>query len=186
VGSLENENRRLKAALATSDASRGQGSEKPNAELLRLRGEVGVLRRQVIAMSTNNAGSTAPARVTLDVSSPFNSLSNLFAAIHLADMRAVGQFLTPKSDLLKRLDMAEFAAVLEKVQSVSVYAATDLAFAVSDPLPDREGRTALLFEIRNVEGKWLLHKVRESDLSYIQERLQSLSQQQGVEQPLQR
>ena len=185
VRSVENENRRLRTDLATNAPSREQDSGKHNAELLRLRGEVGVLRRQVIEMSTNSAGSRTSTLLTIDVSSPVNSLSNLFTAIHLADRRAVRQFLTPKSDLLNRMDLDEFAAMLKKLQAVSVYASTNLAFGVSDPLPDRDGRTALLFEVRNVDGQWLLHKVRESELSYIEARLQGLSREQGMEQILQ-
>jgi hypothetical protein len=116
--------------------------------------------------------------LTIDVVSPHSSLSNLFAAIRLADKGAVRQFLSPGSDLLRRPDLDEvFAATLEKIQSVTVYDSTNVALGVSDPLPDRNGQSALLFELRNVEGKWLLYKVRESNLSYIEERLQCLSQQ---------
>ena len=154
-------------------------SELPNdTELLRLRREVGALRRQVATLGTTDAGSSVSPSLTIDVVSPYNSISNLFTAIRLSDTRAVRQFLSPGSDLLRRPDLDEvLAATLEKIQSVTVYDSTNVALGVSDPLPDRNGQTALLFELRNVEGKWLLYKVRESDLSYIEERLQRLSQQ---------
>ncbi len=154
-------------------------SSRDTAELARLRGEAGVLKRQVAERGSSiKSAPIAPA--TLDVSSPSQSLSNLFSAAASGDVKAVRRHLTHNSPMHAQIDeLMAGQEIMQKIQSVSVYVGTNEALAVSETIQRPSGESAVLFELRNVDGEWLLHKVRERDLVSIQERIQTLSQQQA-------